>query len=124
MKYPINYQFVVAEKLPICTDHGTQERTVLVLDVAGNDAYWKTIYSIKEFIKQQKLNDPSQAKRWVISSAFARDEGFIDLMEDQPWLDEDTPLLYSIPVDYTEDERPFCFLELADGTVVENQLWK
>lgn len=128
---PINYRFVKYETLDICTDAGTKKLSVLIIDKDANEEYWKTRESFTTFIQQLQLSGPEVAKSWHISSAFASKEAFIDFMLEygqQLWANPDGQVpdqnIFDIPVSYVEDERLFCVLELADGKLVENELWK
>ena len=130
--FPINYKFVKVETHPICTDAGTRNLSVLVLDKDANDAYWKIIQSFTDFLQEQNITAPDQVRRWLISTAFSESEAFIDLAVDlnPKELYESGSVaaaikeIYNIPITWVEDDRQFCVLELADGTLVENELWK
>ena len=133
--YPVNYSFVSYKSFTIGNAEGEAENiTVLVLDEAANDSYWKIIGCFSALIKELDLKGADDATAWHISSSFASQTAFRDLVKDllppftslQP-TDDPVPFLrdiYGIPVSFVEDERPFCVLELKDGKMVENQLWK
>lgn len=128
---PINYKFVTYQTISTASENGeAKPLTILVLDEAANTAYWKVINCFTSFLQSLKLSGPEQAKQWLISTAFAAQEAYQDLVHD---LESDPyqtngptePFkIYDIPVNYVEDERPYCVLQLADDSLLENELWK
>lgn len=120
----INYKFVKAETLLVCAPDGSnKEVTALVLDKEANDSYWKVVTSFSAFIEQQELTKPEDAKQWLISTEFATIEAFEEFISDTN-VDVLNAQIYGIPVNWVEDERQFCVLQLADDSLVENELWK
>lgn len=128
MNIPINYKFVTYETIPISTENGNREISVLVLNKEENENYWKVIHSFPKFLIEQGLESPDKAKQWLISTAFAKKEAYQDLIEDfvnSPFkTNSDEVKIYDIPITYIEDENVYCVLQLADESLVENTLWK
>ena len=129
---PINFKYVTPKTLQTSENGETKNLTVLVLDEKANSKYWKILKSLGQFIEQLGLKEPSEATAWHISEPFAKTDGFQDLYsmpevsEIMPGNSETEPqlFLYKIPVSLTEHEKEFCVLELKDGKLVENELWK
>ena len=125
--FPINYSYVSPFDIHICDKDGnTQTITVLSLDKAKNDEYWKVLTSFSNFIQAQGLTEPTQANQWLISTAFEKLEGFQDLMQDMQRMNPyaQKPQLYGIDIEFVEDDKLYAVLQLADESLVENELWK
>ena len=121
---PINFKYVTYKKIDSIENGETKKLTVLVLDEEANSKYWRLINSFPLFIAEIQLEKSEDANEWHISIGFSELDGFADIMND-PYIAQVEPeLLYKIPVSYVEDDRVFCVLELANGKLVENELWK
>lgn len=116
----INYKFVKSQTIQIASDGESKPLTVLVLDEKANDEYWKFVNSFPEFLKNLDVTESEEIKQWLISTAFTDIEHYGDLVQS----DEQQDFIFGIPVRYIEDERPFCVIQLTNGTLKENDLWQ
>ena len=121
-QYPINYKFVTTQQINTIVNAEPKKLSVLVLDEVRNTKYWKVIYSFAEFIQSVGLQTPDDAKVWYISYRFTELDAFQDLVENIA--NSETLQIYGIPVEFVEHDEAFCVLELINGELKENNLWK
>lgn len=131
MNNPINQAFITVKRVAVCTDHGTQELDLLVLDTAANDSYFKKLSSFQETVDDL----PEDVKGgWEISKSFMDlavsdfianefeqvQEAFIDKGEEPP---EFEPTILGYPVLFTNTEEPTCIFHTELGSRV-NTFWQ
>lgn len=116
----INFKFVKSETIQITSNGESKPLTVLVLDEKANAEYWKFVNSFPEFLQSLGITDSDEIKQWLISTAFIEIPHYVDLIQPEEQYD----LVFGIPVKYVEDDRPFCVIQLTNGTLKENDLWQ
>ena len=132
---PINFNYVSTFDITVNKDGETQTLTVLSIDKPANESYWKRLNCFSNLINELHLSGPEDAKNWIISKRFAEHPAMTDLAEEllgvpdvKKVKPEDIhmilPEIYSIPVEWTDDDAESCALALTDGTLVVNNYWK
>ncbi len=117
-----NLRFAKPEKITTIENGEPKELTVLSFDEKANEDYYKRIGCFSGLIQEQQIEHAGQAKTWHISSAFADHPAFDDLLPEI--FDGENMSIYDIPVRIHEDTREYVVLELANQTLIENELWK
>ena len=118
--YPINLNFVKPKEIYAAEiENGEPTKlTVLVLDEAANESYWKRFSCFSKQLESLEIKSPDQAVSWHISSSFLSSLAMNDV------LNFAVEQLLDIPISVIEDDRDFVVLELPDNKLEENNFWK